>query len=507
LGLIDFLKRLFETDFMPRGHCYFWQPEMVWLHAISDGLIGLSYYSIPITLFYIARKRNDLQFRRMFLLFAASIFACGTTHFLQIHTLWQTAYGIEGLVKLATGVLSAVTAVLLVQMIPTAAKLPSRTALAAEIAQRRRAEEKFRGLLEAAPDAMVIVNERGEIELVNSQAEAMFGYARTEMLGQSINRIIPERFHDRHAGHLNAYLGDPQPRPMGRGLDLQARRKDGREFPVEISLSPLLSEEGLLVTAAIRDLTERKRVEVEIRRLNADLERRVQERTAELERSNQDLQQFAYVASHDLQEPLRTVASYAQLLKKRYGAKLDEDAAEFIDYAVDGVERMQALISDLLSYSRVSSGDPTRTPTNLNEALDAALENLRVAVDESGARITRDSLPQLAADPVQATLLFQNLVGNAIKYRREEPPHIHVSARWDSDGWIFEVRDNGIGIDPKQAQHIFGVFRRLHGREYPGTGIGLAVCQRIVERHGGRIWVESEPGRGSRFMFFIPESQ
>ncbi len=219
-----------------------------------------------------------------------------------------------------------------------------------------------------------------------------------------------------------------------------------------------------------------------------------------------ELQQFAYVASHDLKEPLRMVSSYVQLLARRYRGKLDADADEFIAFAVDGANRMQSMITDLLSYSRVTTQGKPFEPTDMNAVFDRATANLQLAIEEFGAVVTRDDLPTICADGAQMVQLLQHLVGNAIKFRRsDERPEIHVAARQQGGEWIFSVSDNGMGIEPKDHERVFHIFQKLHGRgEYPGNGIGLAICRKIVERHGGRIWVESDLGRGSTFYFTLP---
>jgi PAS domain S-box-containing protein len=355
-------------------------------------------------------------------------------------------------------------------------------------------ESRYRGLLEAAPDAMVVVNPLGKILLLNVQAEKQFGYSRDELLGQKVKNIIPEGFAERLVADALRSAEVALAQQIGTGIELIGRRKDRSEFPIELMLSPLKSSEGILVTAAIRDITTRKKVEANLL-----------EKVAELNRSNEELGQFAYIASHDLQEPLRMVASYTQLLSRRYKGKLDPDADEFIAFAVDGASRMQRLIQDLLAVSRVGTKGKELLDTSSEEALRNALFNLRGAVESSGALVTHDPLPQVLADETQLIQLFQNLVGNAIKYQKPGVPRVHISAaRNGGKKWMFSVKDNGLGIDPQYFEKIFGMFQRLHKREeFAGTGIGLAICKKIVERHGGSIVVESEPGQGATFCFAL----
>ena len=268
---------------------------------------------------------------------------------------------------------------------------------------------------------------------------------------------------------------------------------------------------GLVIN---REMKQRALAEEEVRGLNADLERKVNERTAELanrakelERSNLELQQFAYVASHDLQEPLRTISSFTQLLAKRYPDKLDSKAREFIQFAVDGSKRMQTLIDDLLTFSRVGTQGRPLVPLKCDDALDRVLKSLRTMIETSGVVITRDALPVVLADDIQLCQLFQNLVANAIKFRGPEGSRIHISSERDGTWWKISVRDNGIGIAPEHNERIFVIFQRLHTKtQYPGTGIGLAICKKIAERHGGRIWVEPSPGGGSTFCFTIEDA-
>ncbi len=363
-----------------------------------------------------------------------------------------------------------------------------------DISESKESGAKYRGLLEAAPDAMVVVNQAGEIVLLNVQAEKQFGYRRDELVGQKVKNIIPEGFAERLVADALRSTEDALAQQIGAGIELSGRRKNGSNFPIEIMLSPLESTEGTLVTAAIRDITARKKDEAHLL-----------DKVEELNRSNEELGQFAYIASHDLQEPLRMVASYTQLLARRYKGKLDADADEFISFAVDGASRMQWLIQDLLAYSRVGTKGQELLETSSEESLRRALVNLRGAIEESGAQVTHDPLPAVLADETQLIQLFQNLIGNGIKYQGAGIPKVHISAsRNGGEKWIFSVKDNGLGIDPQYFEKIFGMFQRLHKREeFAGTGIGLAICKKIVERHGGSISVESKPGQGATFSFAL----
>jgi PAS domain S-box-containing protein len=348
-------------------------------------------------------------------------------------------------------------------------------------------ERLFRLVVESSPSGVVMVDRRGVIVLVNRETERLFGYTREELIGQSIERLVPDRFRNSHPHMRLGFLDDPQARAMGAGRDLFGVHKDGSEIPVEIGLNPIEVEEGFFVLASVIDIGPRKQVE------------------AELRRSNEELERFAYVVSHDLQEPLRTVSSYVQLLSNRYHDRLDADAVDFIDFAVGGARRMQQLIADMLTFSRVGTRGAPLVPTGMQAVYENALASLRASLDESNATVTADPLPTVVADAGQLAQLLTNLVGNALKFRGDRPPHVHVGATRAGRMWTITVQDNGIGIAPEYFERIFVIFQRLHSREeYPGTGVGLAICKRIVERHGGRIWVDSTPAQGARFSFTLP---
>ncbi len=383
-----------------------------------------------------------------------------------------------------------------------------------DLTERKQAEEallasemRFGSVLRAANDAIVLSDSQGNIISWNKGAETIFGYCDEEVLGKPLTILMPERYRQAHDHSMSQYNATRQSTVSGKTLELHGQRKDGSEFPLELCVSTWEKGVQVFFSGIIRDITERKRAEEHIRRLNAELEQRVNERTAELKRSNEDLQQFAYVASHDLQEPLRMVSSYVQLLERRYKGKMDADADEFIGYAVDGANRMQTLIKDLLAYSRVETHGKPFAPTDCEDILRHVMANLQLRIAGSDVEVTHAPLPMIVADGTQLVQLFQNLISNAIKFHSAAPPRIHIAAERRGEEWIFSVRDNGIGIDPQYAERIFVIFQRLHtAAKYPGTGIGLAICKKIVERHGGRIWVESTFGAGATFYFTIPKA-
>lgn len=362
---------------------------------------------------------------------------------------------------------------------------------------QRQLQGLFTVAFESAPYGMLIVDKNGGIVQANPVAAGMFGYSQRELLSMNVDRLVPGRARHDHAALRTSYMKEQTTRPMGADRQVFGCRKDKTEFPAEIGLSPVETGDSSYVFAVIVDVTSRKKTQDELARY-----------TQELERSNNELEQFAYVASHDLQEPLRMVGSYVQLLERRYADKLDSDAREFIAFAIEGANRMHQLINDLLSLSRVGRRGREILPTPSEQALKSAVANLQAAVRNAEATVTSDSLPEVMADETQLVQLFQNLIANALKFRGKDSPHVHVSAVRNGTSWIFSVRDNGIGIEKEYNQRIFLIFQRLHTREqYPGTGIGLAICKRIVDRHGGKIWVESEPGLGSTFYFTLTAVQ
>jgi PAS domain S-box-containing protein len=812
----EFLTSLLRSGpFIPHGHCYLWNTALVWLHLLSDVTIALAYFSIPLTLLYFVKNREDLPFQKIFLLFSAFIIACGMTHVMEVWTLWHPTYWLSGAMKAITAIVSLFTAMTIVPLVPQALALPSpaqmeatnqqlkiqmaereraeaslrnaydhlehyiqeRTAelaqanegLKAEVAERLRTEAVLqettvfqRAILDSANYTIISTAIDGTIRTFNRAAQEWLGYTETEI----VDRVTPALIHDAEEVALRAQeLSQELGVLIEPGFEVfvaQARRgetverewsyirKDGSRFPVELSITALRDssnnitgflgigndvterkrafaalqeseerlqalidnagsviyiknpqgqyllinhqyatlfhlereavkgktdydifpetiadtfrandlkvlaagapieleevapqDDGLHTYLSVKfplfdrehqiygvcgistDISDRKTAEVQLRQQEAflksiydgteqaifvvdiaeDRELRytnfnpVSERytgvtnayiqgktpeeafgealgsavrqnyvrclqagtsivyeeqlnfeahsiwtlttlaplrddrgqiyriigtatditdrkTAELElqqqkqdlaRSNDELQQFAYVASHDLQEPLRMITSYLELLERRYKGQLDAKADQFIAYAVDGATRMQILIADLLRYSRVGSRKQILEQVDCAAVLRNVLRNLQVAIFESNAIVTYDALPEINADITQLTQLFQNLIGNAIKFRRADPPEIQIGVERANGKWLFSLRDNGIGIESQYCDRIFVIFQRLHNRtDYPGTGMGLAICKKIVERHGGTLWVESTPNEGSTFYFTLP---
>jgi PAS domain S-box-containing protein len=625
-----------------------WQPGLIWLHVISDGLTALAYTTIPFTLLHFVRKRKDVPFDWMFLCFGVFIVACGATHYMEIWTLWTPTYWLSGVLKAITAAASVPTAILLVRLLPKAIALPTprqlleaheelrrahealetrvreRTAelvekneeLAREIAERKRSEARFhrlaesgvvgiflsqiggpiqeandaflgivgysrddlragalrpvdmtpsgwgaadeaaraqlrtvgiarpwekemirkdgtrvpilmavamvdeadcicvvvdrtetkraaesirelregratdarfRALLESAPDAMVIVGERGKIVLVNEQAETLFGYSRRELIDQPVEMLVPERLRAGHAGFRAQYSGAPMARPMGRGRELWGVRKDGAEFPVEISLSPIETDEGTLVSSAIRDITARTNVE------------------ASLKRANRELEAFSYSVAHDLRSPLRAISGFAQVLLDDYGGGLDAEGQKLFHSILGNAQRMAALIDALLLLARLSRTELKIERVDLGALARGTLLQLAEADPAREVDLVVQSPLWADIDPHLARTLTDNLLENAWKFTsRVSDARIEVGAADTTNGPAYYIRDNGVGFDMAFAHKLFNPFQRLHAAtDFPGTGVGLATVQRVVERHGGKIWAESVTGQGATFYFTL----
>ena len=626
---MDGLSAFFDGSYMPHGHCYLWQPGILWTHVISDIFIAAAYFSIPFGLYYIRKKRQDWQYTGLFVLFSLFIFWCGVTHLLSIFTIWHGIYGIHGITKIITAVVSFFTAVVLMKNLPRILLIPSVKQI--EDVNRKLAEEKIATsrleaeresqrliniTLNAAPIGLMAIDRSGEIRIANQEvtkalgysreqlvgkpvtellaqndspsilsnehiqrlienkgstftyvheslvdgmtqsgtaipleirmhgevisdeqiifvsisdqrfklkadkdsarlkaiikscddaiigktlsgvvtdwnpaAEALYGYTEAEMIGEHISKLAPEELHE-EIDTIHQSLSKGQ---KVDHIETVRLRKDGSKVDVMLTISMINDINGKPIGASTiaRDITQQKLAQ-----------RQLELKNKALLDSNRALEQFAFIASHDLKEPLRKIISFGHIIKEEVESKLSEQSREFLGYMLNATERMQTLLESLLSYSRVTSRAKPFETVDLNEVMNDVLSDLQLAIEESEAKIDCEKLPRIKADRMQMQQLFQNLLGNSLKYKNNQvPPHIQIrSEKPDSYTTIISVKDNGIGFEQEQEAKVFEMFKRLHGRhEYEGIGVGLAICKKIVERHNGSITAISEPNEGAEF--------
>lgn len=527
---------LSSGDFMPHGHCYLWNPALVWLHVISDALIALAYISIPITLVNFVRKRKDIPFNWMFVCFGIFIIACGATHVMEIWTLWTPTYWLAGVIKAITAAASVPTAILLARLMPKALAMPTlgqwqqahqelsrahaaleervaeRTAeltqknldLAQEIHERRQAEEAFResealntAVMEAALDAIVVMDHLGTIREFNPAAEGIFGYSRSEAIGRSLGElIIPSSLRAQHESGLQRYLEAGVEQVLGRRIEVPALRRDGTEFPAEVAVVRIHSEGKPVFTGYIRDITYRRQA------AEAEALRRAKEAAEE---ANGELEAFSYSVAHDLRAPLRAINGFSSALREDWGPSLDAAAQKDLNRIIAAADRMAELIDALLALARLTRTEPRR------ETADLSLIARKVVAQLQAAEPTRvvewdiaDDLVE-QGDPQLVQSLLENLLGNAWKFTSKvSSARIEVGRVLGEGVMAYYVKDNGAGFDMKLAEKLYAPFRRLHtAHEFEGTGIGLATVQRIVRRHGGKVWAEAVENEGATFYFTL----
>ena len=499
-------------EFMPHGFCFLWRPDVLWLHVISDAIIALAYFCIPIALVIFARRRRDVPFRMVFWLFGAFILLCGTTHLLSIWVLWHPTYYLEGFIKAATAVASIGTAIMVVRLMPEALLFPSPAQLREANAKLQEANAKLEALysesqergrvtlgavVDNVMDGILTLDENRRIESVNTAATAIFGYTAEEMIGQDSRMLAAERYRADH----EAFFADARrlkDSEIGGGMrEALGRHKDGREIPLQATVSAFTIQGKRYFSSVIRDVTKAKQ--------NEENRQKLLNRLTE---SNTELERFAYVASHDMQEPLRMVLNFSQIIASDYADRLDVEGREYLKIVGDSALRMRDMVADLLDYARLGRESLRIAPVDMTLELAHVEENLGALIHDSAAEIRGGRLPMVSGSAVQLMRVLQNLIANAIKYQPAgRRPVIRVEAAEENDHWLFSVEDNGLGIEKAFIEEVFDPFRRLHNWDViRGTGLGLAVCRKIVENHGGRIWATSTPGAGSIFFFTLPKA-
>jgi len=512
--------------FMPHGGCYLWTESLIALHALSDAFIVLAYYSIPITLIYFVRKRKDLKFHWMFVCFAVFILACGTTHLLEIWNIWHANYWLSGSVKAITALASVPTAILLAKLIPRALALPSpdalqeaRNELAVRIKERtaeleqtsrelRASEERTRLIIETALDSVVTIDDKGRITDWNAQAENTFGWKRHEVPGRLLaDLIVPERYRAAHQRGMQHFLATGEGPVLNKRIEIPALHRDGREFPVELSITPIKTGDTVTFSAFVRNITDRKAAEEKIQQLNAKLEQRVVERTAQLEAAYKEMEAFSYSVSHDLRAPLRAVDGFSQAVVEDYGPQLPEQGRRYLESIRQGAQRMGGLIDALLAFARLSRQPLDKRTVETDKLVRGVLADLSSEQLGRAIEVRIGELASCQADPALLKQVWVNLLSNALKYTRtRNAALLEIGCAVEKSENVYFVRDNGIGFDMQYAGKLFGVFQRLHrADEFEGTGVGLAIVQRIVHRHGGRIWAEAVLNRGATFYFTLNE--
>jgi PAS domain S-box-containing protein len=513
---VELFRHLFAASrFMPHGYCYLWNPKLVSLHVVSDGLIALSYFAIPAALLWFIRKRPDLPFTPIFALFGVFIVACGTTHLMEIWNLWHADYWLAGAIKALAAAASLATAVVTIHMMPKAVRLPSvatwiqsTATLEKEIQDRRETELELRisestyreqaELLDLTHDAIFVRDLDSRVIYWNRGAEKLYGWEKHEVRGRITHEVLHTQFPEPVANIISQVF-----KTGYWAGELLHQRRDGTILTVSSrwALRTNASGQPSAILESNRDVSERRRIEVQVQNLNSNLRRKVDELIA----ANQELESFSYSVSHDLRAPLRHIDGFARILRDEHASQMDEDGLRYLDRVLQSANHMGRLVDDLINLARIGRGAVNQQIVKLDHIVRDAMAELPEDTGNRKIEWRIEPLPERQCDPGLLKLVFVNLLSNAVKFTRVRPSAIiEVGTREIEGVTAIFVRDNGVGFDPRYADKLFGVFQRLHKQEdFEGTGIGLATVQRIIRRHGGEVWTESELGGGATFLFTL----
>lgn len=507
---MDFFRRLFDSDFMPHGHCYFWKPEVLWTNLLGDAFTALSYYIIPLLLIYFLRKRPDVGFRPVFGAFAVFILACGTTHIIAIISIWHPMYRLEGLMKVITAVVSVGTVGVLGYLMPLALKIPTPEKMLSVEAAKEQSDQKLQAsvqrvqaMMKHAPIGMASVNFSGHFTEVNAAMCQMFKYTEEEFKQLSFRDITHPDFQQvskEQIGLLNA--------EQVQSFQLEKRylRSDGTSFWGLVHVGPIKGEPFHIVQ--ILDIDEKKQREDSAKAMNKKLETMVGTRTSELREINEDLENFIYIITHDFRVPIHNLQGLSQVVMEEI-SELEEGSEmhQALRMIGENATIMDELIIDLMAFSKANKLTLAKHTVDMGQLAKTVFDELRPMYTSTPVQFTCESLPQANGDAAALHQVWQNLLSNALKYSsKKDKIVIEVTGIEETDRFIYAVKDNGIGFDPQYSEKLFHLFQRLHtSEEFEGTGMGLATSHRLVHKHGGHMWAESQPGQGATFYFSLPK--
>lgn len=520
---MDFIKMCFSTDFMPHGHCYYWQPEILWPHVIGDALTAIAYFMIPFLLLRFARKRPDIkEYYWFFYAFSAFILCCGITHVLAVISVWSPYYRLEAVTKVITAIVSLGTVGVLYVKFPLLLTIPTsqnmRTArkkldLATEKQQQisnqlRNSEERLKNTIQEAAIGMALVSPQGVLLDANRSLCEMLGYTNEELTKMDFQSIThPDDLLADTASFEQLWAGEIYKYHMEK----RYIHKDGHIVWGDLNVSLLRGDDGqpIYTIGQVIDITETKKQAKEIELLNESLEVKVQQRTAELADLNREMEDYTYTITHDLRQPLRNLSGLSEEIVTEYAQALDEDGKYMLYLIKQNAEKMDTLLTDLMSFAKAKVEELTIKKIDFNTLFKESIDSQRQEYPHHELVYNIGNLPNGYGDRTALGQVVQNLVSNALKYSsKSNNIEITISGWHTLDQVIYQISDNGVGFDENQSEKLFAIFKRLHAEsDFQGTGLGLAMCQRIIKKHGGEMWAKSKKGQGASFFFSLPRQE